>query len=245
MGRQRQSGVKRPKKKKEYFFGFNNLRQNLRQNEKDFLINFFQGFQKDLRALRQNLCQVNAKFDAIDCKVKKFENVSLTDELEAFANQNIQTGKGVKKEEEEFSLNDDDLKMLLDDNFTGTEIKKSTKNTFDNFDISNLKFPEEDKKEIKFTKGKGKAEEDEDLANLGFDLDEIKNIFDDKPDKQKVEDLLNEGDDFKQEFFDYKNFNLPKDKSDIEKEKNQRKLLEAMGLTENYEDIHSATKNNI
>ena len=105
---------KTAKKKGEFFFNFNQLRRKLNPKQKQKLITFFGNFRTMFLTVKQHLFQVNKMYDLMEQEFKKFQK-DLFKNDEYLSNPNQIVEEGSQKEGEEFQLDDDIMKQILDE----------------------------------------------------------------------------------------------------------------------------------
>ena len=110
-------GQKTNKKKGEFFFNFNQLRRRLNSKQKEKLIKFFGNFRTMFLTVKQHLFQVNKMYDLMEQEYKKFQkDLFKNDEYLSGANRNNDNDKtNSEKGEDEFLLDDDIMKQILDE----------------------------------------------------------------------------------------------------------------------------------
>ena len=111
MGKRTQKTVK---KKGEFFFNFNKLRRKLNPKQKQKLISFFGNFRTMFLTVKQHLFQVNKMYDLMEQEFKKFQRDLFKDD-EYLSNPNQNNEEQTQKEGEEFQLDDDIMKQILDE----------------------------------------------------------------------------------------------------------------------------------
>ena len=150
------------KKKGEFFFNFNQLRRKLNSKQKEKLITFFEKFRTMFLTVKQHLFQVNKMYDLMEQEYKKFQkDLFKNDEFlsgphqeEDDKNENSQKG------DEEFLLDDDIMKQILDEGLKDEKEKKEDpKEQNDNIIIKDsLGKNDEDKEKEFFEKEKENKE---------------------------------------------------------------------------------------
>ena len=111
-------GQKTTKKKGEFFFNFNQLRRKLNSKQKEKLIKFFGTFRGMFLQVKQHLFQVNKMYDLMEQEYKRFQkDLFKDDEYLSGPKKDNEDEKSEKaqKEEEEFLLDDDVMKQILDE----------------------------------------------------------------------------------------------------------------------------------
>ena len=112
-------GQKTTRKKGEFFFNFNQLRRKLNSKQKAKLIKFFGTFRTMFLTVKQHLFQVNKMFDLMEQEYKKFQkDLFKNDEYLSGHNQDNEDEKSEnlqKEKEEDFLLDDDIMKQILDE----------------------------------------------------------------------------------------------------------------------------------
>ena len=105
---------KTPKKKGEFFFNFNQLRKKLNPKQKQKLIAFFGNFRTMFLTVKQHLFQVNKMYDLMEQEYKRFQRDLFKDD-EYLSNPKQNKEVESQKEGEEFQLDDDIMKQILDE----------------------------------------------------------------------------------------------------------------------------------
>ena len=105
---------KTAKKKGEFFFNFNQLRRKLNPKQKQKLITFFGNFRSMFLTVKQHLFQVNKMYDLMEQEFKKFQKDLFKDD-EYLSNPYQDKEEENQKEGEEFQLDDDIMKQILDE----------------------------------------------------------------------------------------------------------------------------------
>ena len=123
MGKRTQKTVK---KKGEFFFNFNKLRRKLNPKQKQKLITFFGNFRTMFLTVKQHLFQVNKMYDLMEQEFKKFQRDLFKDD-EYLSNPNQNNEEQTQKEGEEFQLDDDIMKQILDEQFKEEKEKEEEK----------------------------------------------------------------------------------------------------------------------
>ena len=111
MGKRTQKTVK---KKGEFFFNFNQLRKKLNPKQKQKLIAFFGNFRTMFLTVKQHLFQVNKMYDLMEQEYKRFQKDLFKDD-EYLSNPKQNNEAESQKEGEEFQLDDDIMKQILDE----------------------------------------------------------------------------------------------------------------------------------
>ena len=111
MGKRAQKTVK---KKGEFFFNFNKLRRKLNPKQKQKLISFFGNFRTMFLTVKQHLFQVNKMYDLMEQEYKRFQKDLFKDD-EYLSNPKQNNEAESQKEGEEFQLDDDIMKQILDE----------------------------------------------------------------------------------------------------------------------------------
>ena len=137
---------KTPKRKGEFFFNFNRLRKKLNAKQKQKLITFFGNFRSMFLTVKQHLFQVNKMYDLMEQEFKKFQK-DLFKNDEYLSNPNQNNEEESQKEAEEFQLDDDIMKQILEEGLKedkDEEEKDKEKNKNDHEDnrYENKKFLE-------------------------------------------------------------------------------------------------------
>ena len=133
MGKRAQKTVK---KKGEFFFNFNKLRRKLNPKQKQKLISFFGNFRTMFLTVKQHLFQVNKMYDLMEQEFKKFQRDLFKDD-EYLSNPNQNNEEQTQKEGEEFQLDDDIMKQILDEGLKEEKEKEENKDNSDN-DIEDM-----------------------------------------------------------------------------------------------------------
>ena len=128
MGKRTQKTVK---KKGEFFFNFNKLRRKLNPKQKQKLITFFGNFRTMFLTVKQHLFQVNKMYDLMEQEFKKFQRDLFKDD-EYLSNPNQNNEEQAQKEGEEFQLDDDIMKQILDEGLKEEKEKEEDKDNSDN-----------------------------------------------------------------------------------------------------------------
>ena len=123
-------GQKTNKKKGEFFFNFNQLRRRLNSKQKEKLIKFFGNFRTMFLTVKQHLFQVNKMYDLMEQEYKKFQkDLFKNDEYLSGANRNNDNDKtNSEKGEDEFLLDDDIMKQILDEGLKDEKEKERDNN---------------------------------------------------------------------------------------------------------------------
>ena len=128
-----------PKKKGEFFFNFNQLRRKLNTKQKQKLISFFTNFRSMFLTVKQHLFQVNKMYDLMEQEFKKFQrDLFKNDEYLSHANDVNEEENESQKEGEEFNLDDDIMKQLLEEGLKDEKNKEK-----DNIDNNNNELNDE------------------------------------------------------------------------------------------------------
>ena len=133
MGKRAQKTVK---KKGEFFFNFNKLRRKLNPKQKQKLISFFGNFRTMFLTVKQHLFQVNKMYDLMEQEFKKFQRDLFKDD-EYLSNPNQNNEEQTQKEGEEFQLDDEIMKQILDEGLKEEKEKEEDKDNSDN-DIEDM-----------------------------------------------------------------------------------------------------------
>ena len=118
---------KTTKKKGEFFFNFNQLRRKLNPKQKQKLITFFGNFRSMFLTVKQHLFQVNKMYDLMEQEFKKFQKDLFKDD-EYLSNPYQDKEEENQKEGEEFQLDDDIMKQILDEGLKDEKEKDEEKN---------------------------------------------------------------------------------------------------------------------
>ena len=105
---------KTAKRKGEFFFNFNQLRRKLNPKQKQKLITFFGNFRTMFLTVKQHLFQVNKMYDLMEQEFKKFQKDLFKDD-EYLSNPKQNNEIESQKEGEDFQLDDDIMKQILDE----------------------------------------------------------------------------------------------------------------------------------
>ena len=183
---------KTTKKKGEFFFNFNQLRQKLNSKQKEKLIKFFTTFRTMFLTVKQHLFQVNKMYDLMEQEYKKFQkDLFKNDEYLSGANQNNEEEKNEneQKEEEEFLIDDDIMKQILDEGLKDEKKEEAPK--INNGDNNNMV--------------------DKDLLEK-YDIDLGKDFVEKEKDNESKEKEKNnngaeEKNEYNQQFFDWRKKN--------------------------------------
>ena len=118
-----------PKKKGEFFFNFNQLRRKLNAKQKQKLISFFSNFRSMFLTVKQHLFQVNKMYDLMEQEFKKFQrDLFKNDEYLSHGANGKDEEEESQKEGEEFKLDDDIMKQLLEEGLKDEKDKDIDKN---------------------------------------------------------------------------------------------------------------------
>ena len=142
MGKRAQKTVK---KKGEFFFNFNQLRRKLNPKQKQKLITFFGNFRSMFLTVKQHLFQVNKMYDLMEQEFKKFQKDLFKDD-EYLSNPYQDKEEENQKEGEEFQLDDDIMKQILDEGLKDEKEKDEEKNKNKNNGENNIGDISHDKK---------------------------------------------------------------------------------------------------
>ena len=125
MGKRAQKTVK---KKGEFFFNFNKLRRKLNPKQKQKLISFFGNFRTMFLTVKQHLFQVNKMYDLMEQEFKKFQrDLFKNDEYLSHGANGKDEEEESQKEGEEFQLDDDIMKQILDEELKEEKEKEEEK----------------------------------------------------------------------------------------------------------------------
>ena len=122
---------KTTKKKGEFFFNFNQLRKKLNPKQKQKLITFFGNFRTMFLTVKQHLFQVNKMYDLMEQEYKRFQKDLFKDD-EYLSNPKQNNEAESQKEGEEFQLDDDIMKQILDEGLKEEKEKEENKDNSDN-----------------------------------------------------------------------------------------------------------------
>ena len=118
-----------PKKKGEFFFNFNQLRRKLNAKQKQKLISFFSNFRSMFLTVKQHLFQVNKMYDLMEQEFKKFQrDLFKNDKYLSNGTKGKDEEEESQKEGEEFKLDDDIMKQLLEEGLKDEKDKDIDKN---------------------------------------------------------------------------------------------------------------------
>ena len=117
---------KTAKRKGEFFFNFNQLRRKLNPKQKQKLITFFGNFRSMFLTVKQHLFQVNKMYDLMEQEFKKFQK-DLFKNDEYLSNPYQENEEENQKEGEEFQLDDDIMKQILDEGLKDEKEKDEEK----------------------------------------------------------------------------------------------------------------------
>ena len=135
---------KTAKRKGEFFFNFNQLRKKLNSKQKQKLITFFGNFRTMFLTVKQHLFQVNKMYDLMEQEFKKFQK-DLFKNDEYLSNPN-NLEEEPQKEGEEFQLDDDIMKQILDEGLKDEKEKEEEKqNKSEKSDKNNSKISDNKK----------------------------------------------------------------------------------------------------
>ena len=134
---------KTTKKKGEFFFNFNQLRKKLNPKQKQKLIAFFGNFRTMFLTVKQHLFQVNKMYDLMEQEYKRFQKDLFKDD-EYLSNPKQNNEAESQKEGEEFQLDDDIMKQILDEELKD-ENEKEEENDKEK-ETENIKEKSKDKK---------------------------------------------------------------------------------------------------
>ncbi len=114
------------KKKGQFFFNFNQLRRKLNSKQKEKLIKFFSNFRTMFLKVKQHLFQVNKMYDLMEQEYKKFQkDLFKNDEYLSRPKEGDEKNENSQKENEEFLLDDDIMKQILDEGLKDEKEKKA------------------------------------------------------------------------------------------------------------------------
>ena len=176
---------KTTKKKGEFFFNFNQLRKKLNPKQKQKLITFFGNFRTMFLTVKQHLFQVNKMYDLMEQEYKRFQRDLFKDD-EYLSNPKQNNEVEAQKEGEEFQLDDDIMKQILDE-----ELKDEDEQEED------LNDKDKDKEDIKDIPKSKKF-----LENYDIVLDEEAS-----EEKNGSSNDKKQGEKFSQELFDWRKKN--------------------------------------
>ena len=121
---------KTTKKKGEFFFNFNQLRKKLNPKQKQKLITFFVNFRTMFLTVKQHLFQVNKMYDLMEQEYKRFQRDLFKDD-EYLSNPKQNNEVETQKEGEEFQLDDDIMKQILDEELKDEDEQEEDRNDKD------------------------------------------------------------------------------------------------------------------
>ena len=121
---------KTTKKKGEFFFNFNQLRKKLNPKQKQKLITFFGNFRTMFLTVKQHLFQVNKMYDLMEQEYKRFQRDLFKDD-EYLSNPKQNNEVEAQKEGEEFQLDDDIMKQILDEELKDEDEQEEDRNDKD------------------------------------------------------------------------------------------------------------------
>jgi hypothetical protein len=184
-------GQKSNKKKGEFYFNFNKLRHKLNNKQKEKLVKFFGNFRTMFLTVKEHLFQVNKMYDLMEQEYKKFQkDLFKNDEYLSGPNQMKDEEKNENaNEEEEFLIDDDVLKQIIDEGFKDGKEKQK--------DNTNLNSGDNTEKNLL---------EKYDL-DLGKESFEKENKNENENGNNKKEDKININNEFSQEFFEWRKKN--------------------------------------
>ena len=127
---------KTTKKKGEFFFNFEKLRRKLNLKQKEKLIKFFGNFRTMFLTVKQHLFQVNKMYDLMEQEYKKFQkDLFKNDEYLSGPHQNEdEKNENSEKAEDEFFLDDDIMKQILDEGLKDEKEKNKEDDKIDKDD---------------------------------------------------------------------------------------------------------------
>ena len=181
-------GQKSNKKKGEFYFNFNKLRHKLNNKQKEKLVKFFGNFRTMFLTVKEHLFQVNKMYDLMEQEYKKFQkDLFKNDEYLSGANQMKDEEKNENgKEEEEFLIDDDVLKQIIDEGIKDGKEKKIENENLNNGDNNEKNLLEK---------------YDIDLGKESF---EKENKNENENGNNEKEDKININNEFSQEFFEWR-----------------------------------------
>ena len=135
---------KSTKKKGEFFFNFNQLRKKLNPKQKQKLIAFFGNFRTMFLTVKQHLFQVNKMYDLMEQEYKRFQKDLFKDD-EYLSNPKQNNEAESQKEGEEFQLDDDIMKQILDEELKDENEQEEEQNDKEK-NIENIKEESKNKK---------------------------------------------------------------------------------------------------
>ena len=135
-------GQKTYRKKGEFFFNFKQLRRRLNSKQKEKLINFFSNFRTMFLTVKEHLFQVNKMYDLMEQEYKRFQkDLFKNEEYLSRPNQNNENenNNNSEKGEEEFLLDDDIMKQILDEGLKDEKEKMQKEENINLKDSNNNK----------------------------------------------------------------------------------------------------------
>ena len=189
-------GQRTNKKKGEFFFNFNQLRRRLNSKQKEKLIKFFGKFRTMFLTVKQHLFQVNKMYDLMEQEYKKFQkDLFKNDEYLSGPNQHNNDEKSSEKGEDEFLIDDDIMKQILDEGIKDEKQKEKKDDNINNNNKNNSIIDKELLEKYDVDLGKDFLEKE----------NEIKNI--DKEENGK-ENEKKENIEYTEKFFDWRKKNI-------------------------------------
>ena len=190
----RKKGQKTYRKKGEFFFNFKQLRRRLNSKQKEKLINFFSNFRTMFLTVKEHLFQVNKMYDLMEQEYKRFQkDLFKNEEYLSRPNQNNENenNNNSEKGEEEFLLDDDIMKQILDEGL------KDEKEKMQKEENINLKDSNNNKNVL-----------EQNNNELGKDFFEKDKENDEKKEGGEREVEKNVNTQFSQEFFEWRKNNI-------------------------------------
>ena len=187
-------GQKTYRKKGEFFFNFKQLRRRLNSKQKEKLINFFSNFRTMFLTVKEHLFQVNKMYDLMEQEYKRFQkDLFKNEEYLSRPNQNNENenNNNSEKGEEEFLLDDDIMKQILDEGL------KDEKEKMQKEENINLKDSNNNKNVL-----------EQNNNELGKDFFEKDKENDEKKEGGEREVEKNVNTQFSQEFFEWRKNNI-------------------------------------
>ena len=187
-------GQKTYRKKGEFFFNFKQLRRRLNSKQKEKLINFFSNFRTMFLTVKEHLFQVNKMYDLMEQEYKRFQkDLFKNEEYLSRPNQNNENenNNNSEKGEEEFLLDDDIMKQILDEGL------KDEKEKIEKEENINLKDSNNNKNVL-----------EQNNNELGKDFFEKDKENDEKKEGGEREVEKNVNTQFSQEFFEWRKNNI-------------------------------------
>ena len=159
-------GQRTNKKKYEFFFNFNQLRRRLNSKQKEKLIKFLGKFRTMFLTVKQHLFQVNKMYDLMEQEYKKFQkDLFKNDEYLSGPNQHNNDEKSSEKGGDEFLINDDIMKQILDEGIKDEKQKEKKDDNKSNNNKDNSIFDKELLEKYDVDLGKDFLEKENEIKN--------------------------------------------------------------------------------